>query len=43
MGDTLVLEVDEGREWLRNAPGSRQTGIDPEVSEWGNPPRTFYL
>ena len=33
-----MLRGDEGRGWLRKAPGSCQPDVDPEVSEWGNPP-----
>ena len=33
----LVSEGDEGRSRLRKAPGSRQAGFDPGISEWGNP------
>ena len=36
--DALVSGVDEGRGRLRKASGSRQTGLDPGISEWGNPP-----
>jgi hypothetical protein len=36
--DALAITGDEGRGSLRKAPGSRQTDIDPEMSEWGNPP-----
>ena len=36
--DALAARGDEGRGRLRKASGSRQTGFDPEVSEWGNPP-----
>jgi hypothetical protein len=35
--DALAPGADEGRVRLRKAPGSRQQGFDPEVSEWGNP------
>ena len=35
--DTLVLQVDEGRDWLRNSPGNCQNSIDPGVSEWEKP------
>ena len=38
MGNTLALQVDEGREWLRYASGSCQTSFDPGISEWGNLP-----
>ena len=36
MGNTLALQVDEGREWRRYASGSCQTSIDPGISESGN-------
>src|SRR4051812_13620968 len=39
MVDALVPRGDEGRGWLRKAPGSCQPNVDPEMSEWGNPPR----
>ena len=39
MVDALAVRGDEGRSSLRKASGSRQIGIDPEVSEWGNPSR----
>jgi hypothetical protein len=32
-----VPRGDEGRGWLRKAPGSCQPSVDPEMSEWGNP------
>ncbi len=35
--DALALTGDEGRGRQRYASGSRQTGFDPRVSEWGNP------
>ena len=35
--DALAPGADEGRWSLRYAPGSRQPGCDPGVSEWGNP------
>ena len=35
--DALGLTGEEGRSRLRKAKGSRQTGVDPWVSEWGNP------
>ena len=38
MVDALASGGDEGRGGLRKASGSRQTGYDPEMSEWGNPP-----
>ncbi len=37
--DALALRGDEGRGWLRKASGSCQPNVDPEMSEWGNPPR----
>ncbi len=37
MVDALASRGDEGRGRLRYAPGNRQTGADPEISEWGNP------
>ena len=38
MVDALAMIGDERRGSLRKASGSWQTSIDPEVSEWGNPP-----
>ncbi len=35
--DALAVRGDERRGSLRKASGSRQTDIDPEISEWGNP------
>ena len=35
--DTLALQVDEGRDWLRYSPGNCQNSFDPGVSEWANP------
>ena len=35
--DALASRGDEGRGRLRKTSGSRQTGYDPGVSEWGNP------
>ena len=35
--DALAPGAEEGRWSLRYAPGSRQPGCDPGVSEWGNP------
>ena len=35
--DALALGADEGRGRLRKASVSRQAGIDPGMSEWGNP------
>ena len=37
--DALAITGDEGRGSLRKAAGSRQTGFDPQMSEWGNPAR----
>jgi hypothetical protein len=37
--DALAPCSDEGRGKLRKAPASRYTGIEPEISEWGNPLR----
>ena len=37
--DALAITGDEGRRSVRKAPGSPQTGFDPEMSEWGNPAR----
>ncbi len=37
MVDALAIEGDEGRSSVRKASGSRQTGFDPKISEWGNP------
>ena len=34
--DTLALQVDEGRDWLRYASGSCQNSFDPGISEWDN-------
>ncbi len=34
--DTLALQVDEGRDWLRYAPGNCQNSFDPGISEWEN-------
>jgi hypothetical protein len=39
MVDALAITGDEGRRSVRKAPGSPQTGFDPEMSEWGNPAR----
>ena len=39
--DALAARGDEGRGRLRKASGSRQTGFDPGVSEWGNPARAM--
>ena len=38
MADALAVGGEEGRSSVRKAPGSWQTSIDPEMSEWGNPP-----
>ena len=35
--DALASDADERRGWLRKATGSRRTGFDPWISEWGNP------
>ena len=35
--DALAITGEEGRGSLRKASGSRQTGFDPRMSEWGNP------
>ena len=40
--DALAITGDEGRGSLRKAAGSRQTGFDPQISEWGNPARKGY-
>lgn len=34
--DALAVGGEEGRGSLRKASGSRQAGVDPEISEWGN-------
>ena len=39
MVDALAITGDEGRGSLRKVSGSRQTGFDPGMSEWGNPAR----
>ena len=36
--DALATTGDERRDSLRKASGSWQMSIDPEISEWGNPP-----
>jgi len=36
--DALAITGEEGRGSLRKAAGSWQTSIDPQMSEWGNPP-----
>jgi hypothetical protein len=36
--DALAPRTDEGRRRLRKATGSRLSGFDPWISEWGNPP-----
>ena len=41
--DALAITGDEGRSSLRKAAGSRQTGFDPQMSEWGNPARKGHL
>jgi len=35
-----VEEATKDVVWLRKASGSRLTGFDPEMSEWGNPIET---
>jgi hypothetical protein len=40
--DALAITGDEGRSSLRKASGSQQTGFDPEMSEWGNPPARVF-
>ena len=39
MVDALAMIGDEGRDSLRKASASWQISFDPEVSEWGNPPK----
>ena len=39
MVDALAMIGDEGRDSLRKASGSWQISFDPEMSEWGNPPK----
>ena len=41
--DALAMIGEERRGSLRKASGSWQTSIDPEVSEWGNPPARVSL
>jgi len=41
--DALAITGDEGRGSLRKAAGSWQTSIDPQISEWGNPPLHRWL
>jgi len=41
--DALAITGDEGRCSVRKASGSPQTGFDPEMSEWGNPPLHRWL
>ena len=36
--NALATTGDERRDSLRKAPGSGQIHLDPEISEWGNPP-----
>ena len=36
--DALAITGEERRGSLRKAAGSWQTSIDPQISEWGNPP-----
>ena len=40
-GGCLGARADEGRGKLRKASGEPQAGIDPEISEWGNPARVI--
>ena len=35
--DAWAFASEEGRGRLRKATGSRQTGLEPWMSEWGNP------
>jgi hypothetical protein len=35
--DALALRADEGRGTAPICSGEPQAGIDPEISEWGNP------
>lgn len=42
MVDALAITGEEGRGSLRKAAGSWQTNFDPQISEWGNPPRKRY-
>ena len=42
MADALALRGEEGRDRLRKASGNRRIGIDPMISEWGNPPCKGY-
>ena len=37
--DALVDSGDEGRGKLAKMLGEAQTGFDPRISEWENPPR----
>ena len=39
--DALASGADEGRGGLRYSSGSRLTGCDPRVSEWGDPARVM--
>jgi hypothetical protein len=41
--DALAITGEEGRGSLRKAAGSWQTSIDPQISEWGNPPLHRWL
>jgi len=41
--DALAMIGDERRGSLRKASGSWQTSIEPEISEWGNPPAKVSL
>ena len=42
MVDALAITGEEGRGSLRKATGSRQTDLDPWMSEWGNPVRKHH-
>jgi hypothetical protein len=41
--DALAITGEEGRGSLRKAAGSWQMSIDPQISEWGNPPLHRWL
>ena len=43
MVDALAITGDEGRDSLRKASGSWQISFDPEISEWGNPPKGIVI
>jgi hypothetical protein len=36
--DALALRADEGRGRAAKSVGEPRAGIDPTISEWGNPP-----